>query len=530
MRIGAGAASGAVAVRLAALEPDTVRLPRTIHTDALLGRLCRTAREVLDVSRATILEFDEPGALVPAVSVAREDHDELWQRFRTMRPISLDVSPAAAEALSRGDVVVVPDAASSPLVPAEWRTAFSLTSLMVAPLHVEGRPWGALVVDDDNEREFGAHDVRALSELAGLAGIAIAATRLAGSAEAEAVLRGVLRDAVARLTVTADLAAAIDFVAPYVKEASGYELIGAAVREHRLTRVLNVGTMRGYDSDALRRLRSGDHEAIARGGRLLVPMRGVHGGLLGVLELRQHASASRRLELVQEVAERFAAVVAQLSASERERVRDVEAEHAAARLDLALRGMTRTLRTFRGAGYGQRTGITLFPVASANHAKRAVDELGEVREVLRAQGSSPSVTAALRSLLDPGEHGPYELHWASSGTPRAVGTAGEIAVLLTASRFLTLSLESRGRILGARVSFLQDGVECLLSSDGLLRDPAAAPGESAVERLGPWVHEIGGSVAFDAGEAAFSARLTLPYANDRTSTDRRPAPARARIR
>jgi GAF domain-containing protein len=124
----AGAISSALAVRPVALAPAPVRTtPRAVETDALLGRLCRLVRDTLSVSRATVLLFEEPGVLVPAVSVAREDHDELWQRFRAMRPIRLDVSPAAAAAL-RGDRVVVVDAASvSPLVPGEWRDAFGPT-------------------------------------------------------------------------------------------------------------------------------------------------------------------------------------------------------------------------------------------------------------------------------------------------------------------------------------------------------------------------------------------------------------------
>src|SRR4051794_13741470 len=159
MRAGAGATTAALAVRLAAPEPDIRHVAHSVHTDSLLGRLYRSVRDALDVTRATVLVFNERGALEPSVSVAREDHDELWQRFRTMRPISLDVSPAAAAQLEREEVVVIHDAMSSPLVPDEWRTAFSLTSLAVAPLHVDGRPWGALVVDDGERRhEFGRRD------------------------------------------------------------------------------------------------------------------------------------------------------------------------------------------------------------------------------------------------------------------------------------------------------------------------------------------------------------------------------------
>jgi hypothetical protein len=123
------------------------------------------------------------------------------------------------------------------------------------------------------------------------------------------------------------------------------------------------------------------------------------------------------------------------------------------------------------------------------------------------------------------------MHWTTSGTPRLVDSGCEIACLRSAARFLALALESRARILGARVSFTQDGVECLLSSNGRLRDPGAVSRDGAVDLLGPWVIDIGGSVEIESGDAAFSARLVLPYVQgDRAIHDRRPAPARARAR
>jgi GAF domain-containing protein len=533
MRVGAGASVTAVAARLDALDPDTwAHTARTVQTDSVLSRLCRVVRDGLGVSRATILVFEAPGSLVPAVSVAREDDEELWQRFQTKRPVSLELSAPAAAALRREAVVVVPDAATSPLVPAEWRAAFSLTSLAVAPLHVQDRPWGALVVDDGERRhEFGPHDVRALAEFASLAGAAIAATQRAVAADGETALRAALRDAVAGLTATGDLAEAVDAVEPCLLDASGFELIAAAVHERRLARLLNVGTTSGYDGDALKQLRQGAGEVVASDGRLLVPLRGWH-GLLGVLVLRPRRDSGTRLDLVHEVAERLAAVVAQVAAAEREAVAALDAEHAAARLALARQAIGQTVRTFHGAGYGvRRPGPALFSVSSANHARRAIDELDDVRQVLAAQGDSPSFAGALRGLLEPGPAAPYELHWTTSGTPRAVPSGCEIACLRTAARFLGLALESRARILAARVSFTEHGVECLLSSNGLLRDPSAVTGDGTSELLGSFVPDVGGTVEVETAGASFSVRLALPYVQgDRATHDRRPAPARARVR
>lgn len=509
MAAGVGATAAAVA-DLAPFTGDTpARTSNTVQTDAVLGRLCRVVRDVVGVSRATVLVFGGPTTLVPAVSVAREEHDELWQRFRTTRPASFDVSGEAVAALRRESVVVIPDAEASPLVPAEWRNAFGLTSLAVVPLHVDGHPWGALVADDvDGRHEFSAKDVRALAEIAGLATVAISATECAAVAAAEAALRTALREAANRLHASQDLAEAVDSVAPFLLGASGFELIGAALGKAGLARTLKVATTTGYDPEALRQLRNGGDVAVSSDGRLLVPLRGGQSGLIGTLVLRSHGNAAKRLELVHEVADRFAATIDQVAAAERAAATAADTEHAACRLSLAREVIGRTLRTFRGAGYASG-GPTLFSVASTNHTRRALEDLDEVRQVLGAQSTSPALVTALKSLLEAVPGRTYELAWTANGTPRAVPADAEIAVLRTALRFANVVRESRGRILAVRLSFSQDGVECLLSSDGLLRDPDS--GETAGSDLvGPWVREIGGTAEFEANDAAFSVRLVLP--------------------
>lgn len=520
MAAGVGAAVSAVVERPAAIERDLgTHAPFAAQTDAVLGRLCRVVRDVLGVARATVLVFQDPATLVPAVSVSREDHDELWQRFGTMRPVTLDLTHDAAAALRRNEVVVIPDAEASPLVPAEWRNAFGLTSLAVAPLLVDGRPWGALVVDDVEQRhEFGAKDVRTLGELAGLAASAIAAAECAAIAAAEAALRIALRESATRLNTALDLAEAVDGVAPFLLDASGFELIGAGLVKSGLAKTLKVATTNGIDSDTVRLLRNGAGEAVSHDGRLLVPLRGVQ-GLLGVLVLRSHGSAPKRLELVHEVADRFAATIEQVSAAERAAATAADTEHATARIALARQAIGRTLRTFRGVGYANG-GPTLFSVSSTNHARRALEDLDEVRQVLAAQSTSPALAAALKALLEGVPQRTYELAWTTNGSPRPVASEAEIACLRTALRFANLVRESRGRILAVRLSFTQDSVECLLSSNGLLRDPGA--GETVVSELaGSWIRDIGGTAEFEATDDAFSVRLTLPNLN---------APHRARTR
>jgi len=519
MSSGAGVVATAVAHRAETFDGDLgVRSTNTVQTDAVLGRLCRVVRDVLGVSRATVLVLEDPTTLVPAVSVAREQHDELWQRFRRMRPITLDLDDEAAAALRREDVLVIPDAEASPLVPEEWRKAFGLTSLAVVPLHVDGRLWGALVVDDPEGRhEFGAKDERTLADLAGLATIAISATECAAVAAAEAALRTAARESASRLSAGLDLAEAVDGVAPFLLGASGFELIGAALVKSGLARALKVATTTGYDAEALRRLRNGADQAVSD-GRLLVPLRGVQ-GLLGILVLRSSGSAAKRLDLVHEVADRYASTIEQIAASERAVQHAADTEHAAMRLTLARQVIGRTLRAFRGAGYASG-GPTLFSVSSTNQVRRALEDLDEVRQVLAAQSTSPSLVTALKALLDAVPGREFEVAWTTSGTPRSVSPEAEIAFLRTALRFAHLVRESRGRLLAVRLGFTGDGVECLLSSDGLLRD-SDGDGNAAAELVGPWVREIGGTSEFEATDTAFSVRLSLSNV---------PAPLRARSR
>ena len=522
----AGVAFSALAAHPAPAYPATpLRTPPPARTDALLGRVCRLVRDVLPVSRATVLVFEEPGALVPAVSVAWEDHDELWQRFRAMRPIRLDVSPATAALLRDDRVVVVDDAATSPLVPGEWRDAFGLTSLAVAPLHVDGRPWGALVVDDGAARhEFSAHEVRTLGDLAALAAVAIAAVEDGAGVEAERDLRTALRHAVARLRDTSDLSEAVDAVAPALLDATGYELLAAAVRDARLARSLHVPRTTAYEPETQRLLRAG--EAVTSDGRLLVPLRGA-GGLLGVLVLRSHGGRARRLDLVFEAAESFAAVVDRVGVAQRAATAAAGADHTTARLAYAREAIDNTLRTFRGAGYARaRSGQALFSVATSGEARRAIDELDEARQVFAALSTHPSLTGALRSLLEGGAGSQHELHWAPTGAaPRYIAPESEIAVLRTAARFLGLVREARGRVLGARLSFVQDGIECHLSSNGVLRDQGGFPAGAENPVSGPWLEEVGGHVDFESGASLFSVRFSVPYdPSDRVSVERRQAP------
>lgn len=519
----APSASTAVAPARPVETDAAARSSRTAQNDALLGRVCRLGRDALGASRATIFVFEEPDRLVPAVSVAREDHDDLWQRFRATRPVSLDLTPAAAAALRADAVVLIPDAAASALVPQEWRTAFALTALAVAPLHVDGRPWGALVVDGlDAGRAFGDAEARTLAGVAGVAAAAVAATERAAAADGEAALRAALRHVLGRLRQTRDLAEAVDTVAPYLLDVTGYELLSASVREARLAKALNVAPTTRHDAEALRLLRDGGEHAPGSDRRLVLPLQ-VARNVLGLLVLRSQGGA-RRLDLVLEAADAFAVAVENVAATDRAAAATAEADQAGARLEFARHAIGQTLRSFRGAGYASRGGATLFSVASGNQARRAVDELDEVRQVLAVHTAGTSVAGALRALLDGGPGAPYEVQVTVHGTPRPVAPESEIACLRSAARFVSLARQARGRVVAARLSFTGTGLDCHLSTNGLLPDPAEAG-----EPVRTWVRSVGGDVELESSDALFGVRLTVPYDPPERVSARHPA-ARARAR
>ena len=473
------------------------RPANAVETEAVLRRLCGAARDLLGVGRATVLRYADPVTLVPALAVSDE----------AVRRLAFELTQDAAATLRRETVVVIPDAAASPEIADEWRTAYGLVSLAVVPLHVEGHPWGALIVDDPGRRhEFGDRDVRTLTELAGLAGVAVSAAECAAAASAEASLRGAVREAATRLHVTLDLGEAVASVSPFLLGASGFEITDAALVDPALARTLACPTTTRYAAEALRPLRNGGDQAVTTDGRLLVALRN-HSGLSGLLELRSSGSAPKRLDLVHEVADRLAATVDQIASTERDAEHEAMTEHAQVRVALARQAIGRTLRTFRGAGYA-KGGPTLFDVASVDNARRALEDLDEVRQVLAAQSSAPALASALEALLDAVPAKTYEVTWATSGIPRPIAPETEIACLRAALRVANLVKETRGSILAVQLTYLPDGAEIVLTSNGLLRDDGAdAP---VGDLVGPWVREVGGTAEFEVTDGAYSVRVTVP--------------------
>jgi signal transduction histidine kinase len=135
--------------------------------DELLVESVRLARQGLGVDHASLLLLDAERRLVPKVSIAREDDHVLWARFRAMPPLGLDAIPVADAALTTR-VMVIDDVASSDVIPPNWLSAFAVKSAAIAPLVVDGRLRGALIVDHTTAPHvFTEAEVRLLDAMAG---------------------------------------------------------------------------------------------------------------------------------------------------------------------------------------------------------------------------------------------------------------------------------------------------------------------------------------------------------------------------
>jgi hypothetical protein len=163
---------------LGILSGMAVSLRHEIDLDFVLAELATGVRHALDAERVSVLLLDDDGRLIPAVAVARQHNDELWQRFRRMPPIALDEVPGARRALAQGKVLLIEDASSSALIPTAWQRTFSLGSLAVAPLVVEEVPAGLVAVEyDEIDATCTPTQLALLEGMAALAAVALRAGR-----------------------------------------------------------------------------------------------------------------------------------------------------------------------------------------------------------------------------------------------------------------------------------------------------------------------------------------------------------------
>ena len=149
------------------------QLGENLELHQILGEIAHAGRALLDIDRVSIFTLDGD-YLRPAVSVSRVADDQLWAAFRTMPPVSLDLSSEARVLLARGRAVQI-DARVSPVVPAEWRSTFALTNLAIVPLRGANSVCGVLIGDssDPARARLTPEQLHALETVSSLAGLVL---------------------------------------------------------------------------------------------------------------------------------------------------------------------------------------------------------------------------------------------------------------------------------------------------------------------------------------------------------------------
>ncbi|MDQ1748787.1 MAG: hypothetical protein QOD07_3050 [Frankiaceae bacterium] len=170
------------------------QLGENLELHQILGEIAHAGRALLDIDRVSIFTLDGD-LLRPAVSVSRVADDQLWATFRTMPPVSLDLSSEARVLLARGRAVQI-DARVSPVVPPEWRRTFALTNLAIVPLRGADSVRGVLIGDssDPARARLTPEQLHALETVSSLAGLVLerhelAITSLSQTADLLAVTR-----------------------------------------------------------------------------------------------------------------------------------------------------------------------------------------------------------------------------------------------------------------------------------------------------------------------------------------------------
>lgn len=154
-------------VAIAASQAQGADLP------ILLNRLASLTLEATAADRVSLFLRDGDHQALQLWSVTgRNPSDQLWDRALSMPAIPLADFPQLRALLDGDAPVSIPDAAASPLVPADWADAFRLQCLVAAPLRCGGDSLGLIVVD--YRRDPPEHTERLIGTIANTCALAVA--------------------------------------------------------------------------------------------------------------------------------------------------------------------------------------------------------------------------------------------------------------------------------------------------------------------------------------------------------------------
>jgi signal transduction histidine kinase len=203
------------------LERVALALNSTLELRDVLRVLAEITLEVTGAARCGLFLL-EGGTVEPVIAIGTVPDEDLWEEFRTMGSVPLDVIPTAWEHLLQGRAVPVPDARSSVLIPISWIDRFDLKAVALVPLLAMGEPCGVMGIDYQSWHEFSDDETRLLEAIGMYAGVAIRNARLFDSTRRRARLKEALAAGAAALV------SQLEFDGIALKLADAYsDLLGA---------------------------------------------------------------------------------------------------------------------------------------------------------------------------------------------------------------------------------------------------------------------------------------------------------------
>jgi len=146
---------------------------RSAQLPTVVPAIASLAARALGFTRASVLLLDGDGRLGVAASqyAGGQPDVRVWGALRSISP----TPEGFAHALAAGSPVVYeePESVTS-LVPQAWVRQFGIKTVVVAPITLDDRPLGLLVLDDERRRPVAGDEVAGIIRIARAAGNALA--------------------------------------------------------------------------------------------------------------------------------------------------------------------------------------------------------------------------------------------------------------------------------------------------------------------------------------------------------------------
>lgn len=208
IRLDAAAADTAAAIAPAREPADLLldviaSMTEANGVESALHRLARLALDAIGGDRCAIFVRQETsgGRLVPTAAATRVGDPEVqWRRFRDMESVDIDENLVRKILLESRDVIVIDDAAASPVIPPSWLREWRSRSAALAPLRSSDTVYGVLAIDYvDEAHAFTPAEVGLLRSIGAAASLALRDAQLIEQVQQRALLEQQLTNCVAIL-------------------------------------------------------------------------------------------------------------------------------------------------------------------------------------------------------------------------------------------------------------------------------------------------------------------------------------------